>query len=298
MKIGFIGIGNMGMPMASNLARSGHEVTAFDKSKQACLLGQERGLRVSSTMKDFSKEANIIITMLPADDHVAEVYIGKEGILDQVSQSTILIDCSTIDVNTSRAVADEAKTRNLDMLDAPVSGGVSGAEAGSLTFMVGGEKIALEKVMPVLKVMGKNIVHAGASGSGQAAKACNNMLLGISMIGISESFTLADRLGLDSKVLFDIMSSATGDCWALRNHLPIPGIVESSAANQSFSPGFAVAMMAKDLRLAETAAKSVDLQIDLGILASKMYTDFEKGGNGHLDYSAIINLIEKKAFTK
>ena len=184
------------------------------------------------------------------------------------------------------------------MLDAPVSGGVSGAEAGSLTFMVGGEKIALEKVMPVLEVMGKNIVHAGGSGSGQAAKACNNMLLGISMIGISESFTLADRLGLDPKVLFDIMSSATGDCWALRNHLPIAGIVETSAANRSFSPGFAVAMMAKDLRLAEAAAKSVDLQADLGILASKMYTEFEKGGSGHLDYSAIINLIQRKAFTK
>ncbi len=298
MKIGFIGIGNMGLPMASNLVRAGYEVTTFDKSEQACLLGKERGLRVGSAMKEFSGAANIIITMLPADDHVVEVYIGKEGILDQVSQSTILIDCSTVDVSTSRTLANKAKARDLGMLDAPVSGGVSGAETGSLTFMVGGEKAVLEKVMPVLEVMGKNIVHAGASGSGQAAKACNNMLLGISMIGISESFTLADRLGLDSKVLFDIMSSATGDCWALRNHLPIPGIVESSAANQSFSPGFAVAMMAKDLRLAETAAKSVDLQIDLGILASKMYTDFEKGGNGHLDYSAIINLIEKKAFTK
>tara|TARA_A100001037_G_scaffold278752_1_gene279934 strand:+ start:594 stop:1514 length:921 start_codon:yes stop_codon:yes gene_type:complete len=298
MKIGFIGIGNMGLPMAFNLARFGYEVTAFDKSEQACLLGQKRGLRVASTMNEFSKAENIIITMLPADDHVAEVYIGKEGILDRVSQSTILVDCSTIDVNTSRTLADEAKSRNLDMLDAPVSGGVSGAESGSLTFMVGGEGIALEKVRPVLQVMGKNIVHAGASGMGQAAKVCNNMLLGVSMIGISESFTLADRLGLDPKILFDIMSSATGDCWALRNHLPIAGIVETSAANRSFSPGFAVAMMAKDLRLAESVAKSVDLQTDLGILASTMYTEFEKGGSGHLDYSAIINLIQQKAFSK
>ena len=296
MKIGFIGIGNMGLPMASNLARAGYEVIIFDRSERARLLGEKKGLRVGLTLKDVSKAADIVITMLPAGDDVAEVYTGKEAILEEISQSATLIDCSTIDVNTSRALAVQAKARNVDMLDAPVSGGVAGAETGSLTFMVGGEQHALEKVMPVLKVMGKNIVHAGVSGNGQAAKACNNMLLGISMIGISESFSLGDRLGLDSKVLFEIISSATGDCWALRNHLPIPGIVETSASNRSFAAGFAVAMMAKDLRLAQAAAKSVALSTDLGTLAAMMYTDFEKGGSGHLDYSAIINMVRTKEF--
>ena len=293
MKIGFVGVGNMGLPMALNLIKSSHNVLVFDKSKDALVAAQTGGVKVATSVKEVAEGSDAVVTMLPAGKHVVEVYKGQDGLLEGVSRDTILIDCSTIDVQTARAISNDAKNRGLDVLDAPVSGGVAGAEAATLTFMVGGEKSAVKKATPVLQAMGKNIVYTGVSGNGQAAKVCNNMLLGISMIAISESFTLGERLGLDSKTLYEVISSATGDCWALRNHLPIPGIVETAASNRGFKPGFAVKMMAKDLRLADEAAKAVDLTTELAKRAADMYRSFEDHGSGDLDYSAIINLVTR-----
>ena len=293
MKIGFVGIGNMGLPMALNLIKSSHDVVVFDQSKDALVAAQTGGAKVATSLREVAEGSDAVISMLPAGQHVIKVYKGQDGLFASLSTDTILIDCSTIDVLTAREISSEAENRGLGMLDAPVSGGVAGAEAGTLTFMVGGEQSIVEQAKPVLQAMGKNIIHVGVSGNGQAAKVCNNMLLGISMIAISESFTLGERLGLDSKTLFEVISSATGDCWALRNHLPIPGIVETAASNRGFIPGFAVKMMAKDLRLADEAAMAVHLKTDLAKRAADIYTNFEDHGNGDLDYSAIINLVTR-----
>ena len=291
MTIGFIGTGNMGYPMVRNLVKAGNKVTAFDRLQSALQSAAAAGGAMASSQKEVVMDAEIVITMLPAGQHVRTVYGSDDGVIATASNGTLLIDCSTIDVESARAVAKEAAARGLDMLDAPVSGGVVGAEAGTLTFMVGGSAEVLERARPVLEAMGKNIVHAGASGSGQAAKLCNNMMLGISMIGTSEAFTMGQKLGLNPQTLFDIISTASGSCWALQNHLPIPGIVETAASNRGFRAGFAVAMMAKDLRLAQLAAKSVDASTPLGSTAAALYTSFEDSGNQDLDYSAIIKLI-------
>ena len=289
MTIGFIGTGNMGYPMVRNLVKAGNKVTAFDRLQSALQSAAAAGGAMASSQKEVVMDAEIVITMLPAGQHVRTVYGSDDGVIATASNGTLLIDCSTIDVESARAVAKEAAARGLDMLDAPVSGGVAGAEAGTLTFMVGGSSEVLERARPVLEAMGKNIVHAGDSG--QAAKLCNNMMLGISMIGTSEAFTMGQKLGLNPQTLFDIISTASGSCWALQNHLPIPGIVETSASNRGFRAGFAVAMMAKDLRLAQLAAKSVDASTPLGSTAAALYTSFEDSGNQDLDYSAIIKLI-------
>ena len=291
MTIGFIGTGNMGYPMVRNLVKAGNKVIAFDRLQSALQSAVAAGGAMASSQKEVVMDAEIVITMLPAGQHVRTVYGSDDGVIATASNGTLLIDCSTIDVESARAVAKEAAARGLDMLDAPVSGGVAGAEAGTLTFMVGGSAEVLERARPVLEAMGKNIVHAGDSGSGQAAKLCNNMMLGISMIGTSEAFTMGQKLGLNPQTLFDIISTASGSCWALQNHLPIPGIVETSASNRGFKAGFAVAMMAKDLRLAQLAAKSVDASTPLGSTAAALYTSFEDSGNQDLDYSAIIKLI-------
>ena len=292
--IGFVGTGNMGRPMVENLVKAGNEVTAFDQSPDALQAVITAGGAAASSQKEAVIGAEIVITMLPAGEDVRTVYGSDNGVIANAAKGTLLIDCSTIDVESARVVANEAMERGLDMLDAPVSGGVAGAEAGSLTFMVGGSSEVLERARPALAAMGKNIVHAGASGNGQAAKLCNNMLLGISMIGTSEAFTMGEKLGLDPRTLFDIISSASGSCWALENHLPIPGIVDTAASNRGFKAGFAVAMMAKDLRLAQLAARSVDASTPLGSEASTLYTLFEERGNQDLDYSAIIKFLEQK----
>ena len=291
MTIGFIGTGNMGYPMVRNLVKAGNKVTAFDRLQSALQSAAAAGGAMASSQKEVVMDAEIVITMLPAGQHVRTVYGSDDGVIATASNGTLLIDCYTIDVESARAVAKEAAARGLDMLDAPVSGGVAGAEEGTLTFMVGGSAEVLERARPVLEAMGKNIVHAGDSGSGQAAKLCNNMMLGISMIGTSEAFTMGQKLGLNPQTLFDIISTASGSCWALQNHLPIPGIVETAASNRGFRAGFAVAMMAKDLRLAQLAAKSVDASTPLGSTAAALYTSFEDSGNQDLDYSAIIKLI-------
>ena len=291
MIIGFIGTGNMGLPMVRNLAKAGHTVVAYDQSISALESVVSVGGTVASSQREAVKDAETVITMLPAGEHVRAVYGSDGGLIANVSKGTLLIDCSTIDVENARLVATEAAARDLDMLDAPVSGGVSGAEAGTLTFMVGGPGKVLERALPVLQVMGKNIVHAGESGSGQAAKICNNMMLGISIIATSEAFIMGQKLGLNPKTLFNIISTASGSCWAMQNHLPVPGIVETAASNRDFQAGFSVGMMAKDLRLAQVAAKSVDASTPLGREAAALYTSFEENGNQNLDYSAIIKKI-------
>ena len=291
MAIGFIGTGNMGSPMALNLINAGYSVVSFDRSDKALESIKAVNGVIASSLQELAMTAETVITMLPTGDDVRKIYENEGGVIESVADNTLLIDCSTIDVENAQIVARKASVRGLQMVDAPVSGGVSGAEAGTLTFMVGGSPEALERSRPLLAIMGQNIVHAGKSGSGQAAKLCNNMMLGISMIATSEAFTLGQKLGLDPKTLFKIISTASGSCWAMQNHLPVPGIVETAASNRDFRAGFSVGMMAKDLRLAQLAAKSVDASTPLGREAAALYTSFEENGNRDLDYSAIIKKI-------
>ena len=290
-KIGFIGVGNMGGPMLVNLIKAGHQVTAYDPVAQALDKAREAGAAVAETAAQAAAAGEVIISMLPAGAHVRTVYLGDDGAIAAAGEGALFIDCSTIDVETARAVNQAAADAGFAMLDAPVSGGIAGAETGTLTFMVGGTDEAFARAAPVLDVMGGKIVHAGPAGNGQVAKLCNNMILGITMIGVSESFMLAKRLGLDWQKLFDISSTASGSCWAMLNPLPVPGIVETSAANRDYKPGFSAAMMHKDLKLAEQAAIAAGAATPLGAQAAALYTLFVNAGNADLDYSAIIKLI-------
>ena len=235
--IGFIGLGNMGGPMAANLAAAGNAVTAFDISTQALEKAREAGAATASSVAEAAAGREVVITMLPAGAEVSEVYHGEGGVLSVAAPGTLLIDCSTIDVDTARAVASTAAEGGWPLLDAPVSGGVAGAAAGTLTFMVGGEADAVERARPVLGDMGKAVIHAGASGAGQTAKVCNNLILAVSMIGVCEAFGMADRLGLERQTLFDIVSKATGQCWALTSYCPVPGPVASAPSNRDYVPG-------------------------------------------------------------
>jgi 3-hydroxyisobutyrate dehydrogenase len=230
--------------------------------------------------------------MLPAGAQVREVYSGEDGVIAAAPEGALLIDCSTIDVATARAVHQDAAAAGRAMLDAPVSGGVAGAAAATLTFMAGGAEDAFARARPILESMGRTIVHAGGPGNGQAAKVCNNMILGISMIAVAEAFSLGEKLGLDSKTFFEITSKASGSCWAMLNHLPVPGIVETAAANRDFQPGFAAAMMVKDMGLSQEAAGQVGAATPLGAVAAALYGEFVDSGHGGLDYSAIIQLIQ------
>ena len=290
--IGFIGLGNMGGPMAQNLVKAGHEVVGFDLSEPAVATASEAGLAIADNALAAAREAEVVISMLPAGEHARAVYLGGDGVIAAVREGTLLIDCSTIDVATARAINDEASEAGVEMLDAPVSGGVAGAQGGTLTFMVGGSDSAFARAEPILKVMGRAVIHAGGPGNGQAAKVCNNMILGISMIAVAEAFTLARDLGLNPKTLFDISSKASGSCWAMLNHHPMPGIVETSAANRGYQPGFSTAMMHKDLKLSQEAAAHAGTATPLGAEATALYTLFAKAGNGDLDYSAIIKMIQ------
>ncbi len=290
-KIGFIGVGNMGGPMVVNLITAGHRVTAYDPVAAALEKAQAAGAEAAESAGQAAAAGDVVISMLPAGAHVRDVYMGDGGAIAAAQAGALFIDCSTIDVETARAVNRAAADAGFAMLDAPVSGGVAGAQAGTLTFMVGGTDEAFARAEPVLDVMGGKIVHAGPAGNGQVAKMCNNMILGITMIGVSESFMLAKRLGLDWQKLFDISSQASGSCWAMLNHLPVPGIVETSAANRDYKPGFSAAMMHKDLKLAEQAAMAVGAATPLGAHAAALYTQFIDAGNADLDYSAIIKLI-------
>jgi 3-hydroxyisobutyrate dehydrogenase len=289
--IGFIGLGNMGLPMARNLAAAGHGVKGFDLVREAREAARDCGIEVAESAASAAQGVAVAITMLPAGEHVRDVYLGAGQLLAAADAGTLLIDSSTIDVATAREVHGVAGEAGLTMVDAPVSGGVSGAEAASLTFMVGGSHEAFERARPLLSVMGRNILHAGGPGTGQAAKTCNNMILGISMIAVAEAFNLGEALGLEARRLYEISSKASGSCWAMLNHHPLPGIVETSAANRGYEPGFAAAMMHKDLKLSQAAAAEAGVATPLGAEATALYTRFVDAGNGGLDYSGIIKLI-------
>ncbi|HEX9789804.1 MAG TPA: 3-hydroxyisobutyrate dehydrogenase [Kiloniellales bacterium] len=290
--IGFIGLGNMGGPMAGNLVKAGHKVKGFDLVPASVKAAEKAGVAAVPGIAEAARDVDVVITMLPAGEHVRQVYMGEGGVFSAAGKGTLAIDSSTIDVGSARAVHAAAAAAGIDMLDAPVSGGVAGAAAGTLTFMVGGADAAFARGKPIFEAMGRAIVHAGGPGNGQVAKVCNNMILGITMIGISEAFTLGEKLGLDPKKLFDISSKASGSCWAMLNHLPVPGIVESSAANRDYKPGFAAAMMHKDLKLSQEAAAQAGAATPLGAQAAALYTLFVNAGHGGQDYSAIIKLLQ------
>lgn len=291
--IGFIGAGNMGGPMLVNLIKAGHAVSVFDLSEAALDAARQAGATVAESPGAAAADKAVVITMLPAGTHVRDVYMGDGGVLERAGENTLLIDCSTIDVTTAREVYEAATARGLEMLDAPVSGGVAGAAGGALTFMVGGTDSAFARAEPVLDPMAKAVVHAGPSGNGQAAKVCNNMMLAANMIVTSEAFALADRLGLDRQTMFDIVSTATGQCWALTSYCPVPGPVPASPANRDYQPGFTAAMMNKDLKLAQQAAQSAGAATPIGAEAARLYDEFCADGNDGLDFSAIFKLVDK-----
>jgi 3-hydroxyisobutyrate dehydrogenase len=292
MKVGFIGLGNMGGPMAANLVKAGHEVTGFDLSRAVLEAFTKAGGKAAATVAAAASDAEIIITMLPAGPHVRLVYAGEGGVLGAARKDALLVDSSTIDVDTARAVTEAAGKRGFDMLDAPVSGGVGGATAGSLTFMVGGSAAGFAKARPVLEDMGKTIVHAGQAGNGQAAKICNNMMLGISMIGVCEAFALADRLGLDRQRLFDISSKSSGQCWSMTSYCPVPGPVPSSPSNRDYEAGFTADMMLKDLKLAQQAAQAAGAATPLGAAAAALYQMLTNSGRGAKDFSVMFQLLQ------
>jgi 3-hydroxyisobutyrate dehydrogenase len=290
-RIGFIGLGNMGLPMAQNLIKAGHSVNGFDVSAEALdKLTSAGGVAVSSVAA-AGISAEVVITMLPAGKEVREVYLGQGGVLAATSPEALLIDCSTIDVETARAVAEAAAGHALAMLDAPVSGGVAGAQAATLTFMIGGSEQAFARAKPVLAAMGKTIVHAGGPGNGQAAKICNNMILGASMIVVSEAFVLAEKLGLDAQKLFDIASKSSGQCWSLTSYCPVPGPVPTSPANRGYQAGFTAAMMLKDLKLAQDAARAAHAVTPLGAGAAAVYERYVEEGGGAADFSAVVRFL-------
>jgi 3-hydroxyisobutyrate dehydrogenase len=293
-KIGFIGLGNMGGPMMRNLLKAGHQVKAFDVVPKLLTAAKEAGAETVSGAAEAARDVEVVVTMLPAGQHVRGVYLGEPGVLAVASPGTLLIDCSTIDVESARVVGTAAGQKGLDMVDAPVSGGVAGAAAGTLTFMVGGSDQAFKRAEPVLQTMGKAIVHAGPIGNGQAAKICNNMMLGIQMISVAEGFALAEKLGLSAAKLFEVSSKASGQCWSLTSYCPEPGLVPTAPSNREFQPGFTVAMMLKDLRLAQQAAAASGTATPMGAGAAALYALFSNKGHDALDFSAMIQMIKGK----
>lgn len=289
--IAFIGVGNMGGPMARNLVKAGETVSAFDVSPAALKPVVEAGARGAATALDAVKDADVVITMLPAGSHVRAVYLEETSVITAARKDTLLIDCSTIDVESARAVHTAASKSGFDFLDAPVSGGVGGAEAATLTFMCGGSDKAFARARPLLEKMGKRVVLAGGAGAGQAAKICNNMLLAVSMIGTCEAFVLGEKLGLDPQKLFDIMSAASGQCWSLTSYCPVPGPVPAAPSNRGYKGGFATALMLKDLKLAQSAAQSVGASTPLGAEAAQIYALFAANGQNAVDFSGIIQLL-------
>ena len=291
--IGFIGLGNMGAPMAANLIKAGHQVTGFDVVPRAAEALVGKGGHAAASAAEAAASGELVITMLPAGAQVRSVYLGESGVLANARKDALLVDCSTIDVETARGVAAAAAEARFDMLDAPVSGGVAGAEAAGLTFMVGGEAEVFARARPVLAAMGRTIIHAGPAGNGQAAKICNNMILGVSMIAVCEAFSLAERLELPAQTLFDITAKSSGQCWALTSYCPVPGPVSSSPANHDYAPGFTAAMMLKDLRLAQQAAGATAAPTPLGAAAANLYQMFVDDGAAGLDFSGIYRLFRK-----
>jgi 3-hydroxyisobutyrate dehydrogenase len=286
--IGFIGLGNMGGPMAANLVKAGFTVKGFDLVDELKDAAGKAGVAIASSGPDAVAGADIVVTMLPAGKHVVAVW---EEILPAVTKGALLIDCSTIDVESARAAHAMAERQGCLSLDAPVSGGVGGAQAATLTFMAGGAQAAFDKAAPVLAKMGRKSVHCGEAGAGQAAKICNNMILGISMIGVSEAFVLAEKLGLSHQALYDVASTSSGQCWSLTSYCPVPGPVPTSPANNDYKPGFAATLMLKDLNLAQEAARATGSMTPLGAHACELYKQFERKGRGSEDFSSIVTFL-------
>ncbi|MFK7943942.1 MAG: 3-hydroxyisobutyrate dehydrogenase [Paracoccaceae bacterium] len=290
-RIAFIGLGNMGLPMAKNLLGAGNSVAGFDLNAEALASLQEAGGKVSESPAAAVADAEIVVTALPAAIHVKSVYCGQGGILDMAPKGCCFIDCSTIDTASARAVIAEAEERGHMMVDSPMSGGIGGAQAGTLTFMVGGSESAFESAKPALDSMGKNIFHAGGPGAGSAAKICNNMMLAIQMISVAEGFSLAEKLGLDAQKLYDISSTATARCWSLNDYCPAPGPVPTAPSNRDYQPGFAVALMLKDLRIAMEAAQGAGAATPLGAHATQIYGMMGLAGQAEKDFSGVIEFL-------
>ncbi len=288
MKIGFIGLGHMGNPMARNLLKNGHTLKIYDVVPELVKKLADKGAEVATSAVDCARGVEVVITMLPSSPHVRSVYGGQYGVLAGAAPGTPLIDCSTIDPLTAREVAMDAKAKACPMVDAPVSGGVGGAEAGTLTFMVGGDAHDFEAAKPILQSMGKNIVHCGGSGNGQVAKICNNMMLAIEMIATAEGMTLAAGLGMDPKVFAAIVNTSSGRCWSSDTYNPFPGVLENVPASRGYSGGFGADLMLKDLTLATDAAKVARHPVLLGAIAQQIYQKHSIDGNGAKDFSSII----------
>ena len=286
--IAFIGLGNMGGPMAANLVKAGHRVIGYDVSAACCEGAKASGAAIAQSARDAVAEAEVAITMLPAGQHVLSVWTE---IVPAVKSGALLIDCSTIDLDNARKAHALAADHGRASLDAPVSGGVAGAQAATLTFMTGGTRQAFAEAEPILATMGKRVVHCGEAGAGQAAKICNNMMLGISMIGVAEAFILAEKIGLSHQALFDVASTSSGQCWSLTSYCPVPGLVPTSPANNGYKPGFAAALMLKDLRLAQEAALASGAATPLGAEAAQIYALFAGSGHANEDFSGIINFV-------
>jgi 3-hydroxyisobutyrate dehydrogenase len=292
-RIGFIGLGNMGVPMAGNLVKAGHTVKGFDLVTANLAKAEARGVAKAASAAEAAKDAKVVITMLPAGKDTLAVWSG--GMLKAAAPGTLIVDSSTIDVASAHAAHKLAADARLPSLDAPVSGGVGGAEAATLTFMCGGAKEAFDRAKPILEAMGKRIVHCGDNGAGQAAKSCNNMMLAVSMIGVSEAFVLAEKLGLSHQALFDVASASSGQCWALTSYCPVPGLVPTSPANNDYKAGFSSALMLKDLKLAQEAASAAGATTPLGAAAAQIYGLHNAWDEGATDFSGIIHLIRGKA---
>jgi 3-hydroxyisobutyrate dehydrogenase len=287
--VAFIGLGAMGSGMAANLAKAGRAVRAFDLSSAALSQAEQAGCATAGSAADAVRGAEAVVTMLPAGRHVRAVY--ADSVFEAADAGAVLIDCSTIDVANAKAVEGDAGARGFAMVDAPVSGGTAAASGGTLTFMVGGSAEAFERARPYLEQMGRAVIHAGDAGAGQAAKSCNNMLLGASMVATAEAFTLAQKLGLDPQVFFDISSKASGQCWSMTSYCPVPGPVPAAPSNRDYEGGFAAALMLTDLKLALEAASGVDASTPMGAQAEALYQMFNGLGGGGKDFSAIIQML-------
>lgn len=292
MQIGFVGLGNMGNPMVRNLLKAGHTVKVFDINPEAMAALAGIGAHATSSVADLAKDCETMITMLQTGEQVTNTCLDTNGLFNHATRGCVYIDSSSIDIASTQHLHQEAEKRGIAMIDAPVSGGTGGAAMARLTFMVGGTETALEKAMPTLTCMGRRILHMGGPSCGQAAKICNNLILGISMIGVCEGFNLAKKLGLEPKKFFELASNASAQCWALNNNCPEPGILDGVPSNNHYKPGFAAKMMLKDLCLAKRAAENIDSHITMGSKAIELYTSFvEQGQGGDMDFSAIIKFL-------
>lgn len=291
MTIGFIGLGHMGNPMANNLLQKGYELYVYDVMPTAVNSLAARGAIPVDSIRGLAEKSNVIVTSVQSSQQVMDICLDENGIFNHAKENLLFIDCSSIDMTTTRELHKEAEKRSIHMLDAPVSGGVAAAKAGTLTIMVGGKEESFELATPILSAMGKKLVYAGPGGNGQAAKICNNLLLAISMVGVCEAFTLAKKLGLDQKKFYEISSNASGQCWSMTSYCPVPGILENVPSNNDYQPGFKARMMLKDLRLAQHAAELANTSITLGAVTAELYELFVNQGYGELDFSGIINML-------